>query len=227
MLPTSAASWYPGDASRILFVAGDGALYHLELNDPDEVHDSSHSAPKRPQRLIWSTRPPGLGDVFLVDQVWPGHPKLGGRLLVSMSVVERVKGSLLYGPARLWWLKLDASGTEIEAAGPLLVNDDEHREGGSDIERCPTLGTTPEGTLSIAYVSRSEGDSRWRLHVAPLEIDKRSGAPQARRAASRCMADDCAPTMPAFSADGRWIACLVHNQSDKVVGPVRILVDKE
>jgi hypothetical protein len=199
--------WYPGNEPRILFTGGDGALYHFSF---DTIERSAGGSVKPPERIGW--KPPSLevNRLFFFDPLWPADPQLGGRLIVAVAKVEIHGTTRRYGVPHLWWLKLDRTGMEVESAGPLLVSDADEPSDSHNLERYPNVGTRSDGTLVVAYLTREESQSRWQLRVAPIDLDERSSAPRADRAESRVLAEDCAPTRPALSADGRSVTCLVH-----------------
>ena len=81
-----------------------------------------------------------------------------------------------FTPARLWWLKLNAEGTEIVEASPLnsadLLKSPEPLSGHV---RYPSIAATPSGGLALAYLWQGqEKFSNWQLHLESLEFNAKT-----------------------------------------------------
>ena len=70
--------------------------------------------------------------------------------------------------------------------------------------RFPNL-VSVRGEPALAYLVQRPGESGYQLRVAPIRFDPDSGSLQAHDVDSRLLAEDCPPTSPVASPDGRWI----------------------
>jgi len=189
--------WAPDRSDRILFTGGDGRLYlgdFLKLRGP---------APSPPQPLRWQVDPPEGATGWHRDPCWSDLPALGGRLLISQ----------LYGlsPTRpgasshLWWLELSPDGESIVGAEQALVLEGVGLSPSQDEERMPTVGVDHTGRPLLAYLARAQGQVNWELWLMPIEPMTSGRGPRVLTTARRKLAEECAPVLPSFSADGRWI----------------------
>jgi hypothetical protein len=212
-LPIGEPCWIPGLAPRILFVSGNGQIYRYAFEDATGRPDAEAEAfgPSRPRRLIWRTTPPGLGLVYFKDLIWPSDPRLGGRMIASLSYQVCVEGTMEYVGPQLWWIALNGDATAIEAAGRLTDSDHGRPSGLRDPEeRLPNVSTTPSGELALAYLSRDRNEPLWDLRMASVATDPATGNPGIRRDGSHVLlTGQCVPSGPAFSADGRWVYGIV------------------
>lgn len=212
ILPNSAPCWYPGTAPRILFSAGDGSLYHFAFADPGG-RGRGRSGDAGPRALTWRRAPERLADSRILDPIWPADPALKGLILVSMNVRGEAAGGR-YDGAKLWWLRLNEVGTEILAAGRLTRPDPDQGPDSDVDERLPAVSRqTPEGALLLTYLARSRGESRWRVRMAPVQIEEGTGLPAVDVARGRILAEACDTLIPTLSLDGRWVACLRSQES--------------
>ncbi len=119
--PTGRLCWLPGTAARILFAAGDGALYRFSFEKSSEGDASPDGCDTRPHPLVWKVPPPGDGEGHyqIIDPYIPDDRGLGGRMLVSMSFQVRDRDDFRCTSPQIWWVQLDDEGKSIEAAGPL------------------------------------------------------------------------------------------------------------
>jgi hypothetical protein len=223
---TGPLCWEPGTSARVLFAAGDGALYWHDFEGSDPSGANDRGGNNRPQPLSWACPQPGLGRVVLADPEWPPGSRLGPRLLVSLSVLERVGGLLRHSSWQLWWLQLDRARMTIVAAGPLLRPDPtiptlEPSEEGPWGDRFPTLLSGPEGGLAVAYLAYRPSVHLGELRIAPLRIDPATGEPSAGEGGP-VLAGDCVGTALAPSVDGRWLCCVVRPEGS---GPKVLRLD--
>ena len=198
-LPVAAPCWIPGAPASVLYVGGDFRLYRVDFGSSLLDRGTEDVADTHPRPLEWQAPLPGAGDVQFRDLTWPDEPRLGGRALVSLRFKDRETGR--YTDWQVWWLQLDRGGTSIVAAGRLL------EPGPSDTavsRRLPNL-VSVRGEPALAYLARRPGESGYQLRVAPIHFDPDSGSPQAHDVDSRPLAEDCSPTSPVASPDGRWI----------------------
>ena len=202
ILPTAPPCWYPGTAPRILYSACDGALYHFAFADRGQGGDAA------PRPLTWRNPSEGLADARMLDPVWPSEPALRGRFLVSMNVREK-GGRGRYDGEKLWWLQLNAAGTEIVAAGRLTRPDAGQGRDSEVEERLPAVGRSTSGDQPVlTYLARTSMEKRWRVRIAPLRFDTSTGAPYLDPAQGRVLAEGCETLTPTISTDGRWAVCL-------------------
>jgi hypothetical protein len=208
-LPLDAPCWIPGAAASVVFVGGDYRLYRVDFGSSLLDRDIEDVADWHPRPLDWLAPLPGAGGVHFRDLTWPDEPRLGGRALVSLRFKDRETGH--FTDWRIWWLQLDPGGTSIVAAGRLL------EPGSSNTavsERLPNL-VSVRGELALAYLAQRSGESGCQLRVAPIHFDPDSGFLQAHDADSRPLAEDCPPTSPVTSPDGRWIT-IVRTDSPRL-----------
>jgi hypothetical protein len=208
-IPAGALCWDPESPSRVLFASGDGQLHCASF---DTAEPASGQAPAlRP--ISWVKELSPGSDVLLHDPCWPVDACLSGRVLVSMRQRKKSTGRPELSAARLWWLKLDPERSTIVEAGPLEKSGDplmaENQDG--DL-RYPSVSATAGGALVIAFQVFWRGHSTGELRVAPLRFDPRTGAPSILTSAAVCLVDGCVRMAPAFSSDGRRVACLVRRR---------------
>jgi hypothetical protein len=216
-LPAGPLCWEPGTSARVLFAAGDGAVYWHDFEGSDPSGANDRGGNRRPKRLSWACSQPGQGHVFLADPEWPP----GSPLLVSLAVFERVGGLLRQSSWQLWWLQLDPDRMTIVAAGPLLRPDPTTPASEPWGDRFPTLLSGPEGGLAVAYLSYRPGVHLGQLRIAPLRIDPATREPSAGEGGA-VLASDCVGTALAPSADGRWLCCVVQPEGS---GPKVLRLD--
>ncbi|CAN5710053.1 hypothetical protein BH23PLA1_BH23PLA1_13070 [soil metagenome] len=201
MLPVTPVCWYPGTEARVLFVAGDGQLYQHQF-EPRSADDLVVGA-RQPLPIRWGIDPPGDGPVIIHDVSWPAAPELGQRLLASISIKRRSGDRWAYSESAIWWLRLGADGSTIEAAGPL--HPDDPQEPAIEARR-PALGRSPEGQPLLAFISRDEESKMRTLRLISLEIDPESGDPRIVPGSGRLLAEDCALVAPVFSKEGTGLS---------------------
>jgi hypothetical protein len=180
---------------RVLVPGYDGILYRVDFGDPD-------TGSGQPRPIAWRGGPT-RGVVQLDDLSWPRHPSLEGRILAALTL--RARPGVPYTWS-IWWLRLDPEATAVIAAGPLALDD-----GGWD-GRYPILSPAVAGPPTLAWLERAQGrrGDAWRLRIAPVEIDPRSGDPSVNGERTRTLAEGCEPAAPAFSADGRRISYIAR-----------------
>jgi hypothetical protein len=213
-LPTGALCWEPGTSARVLYTAGDRALYWHDFEGSAPSGANERGGNSRPQPLSWECAQPGLGSILLADPAWPPDSALGRRLLVSLQLLEQDGGILRRSSWRLWWLRLDRDRMTIVAAGPLLPPDPAIPGSQSWGDHFPTLLSGPGGELALAYLTYRPGVHLSELRIASVRIDAITREP---RAAGRgtVLASDCVRTAPAPSADGRRICCVVQPEGSR------------
>jgi hypothetical protein len=209
VVPVGHPCFFPGKAARVLFAAGNGRLYQYSFENEDGTtatrdEDDEHA----PQPLAW--RAGGLDErgTVVIDPVWPRDPRLGGRLLVSLTHLEKHGDRPVFGPTQLWWLQIDRAGTQIEAAGQLVRRREVSAGISLDEERLPNVAATADGSLVLAYLRRRDTLDAWYLCLAPIEIDPKTGAPTVDEANVHRGSSPLRPTLPMFSTDGQWVYAL-------------------
>ena len=201
--PLGPPCWFPDRSARVLYAGGDGRLYRFDFDadrgHPDEGGDDEAEASPRPVDL--GTLPDGGATTQVADPCWPDGPAIGGRAVVALSTLR--EAAPRFENPKLWWLTLDRDGTRILAAGRLTAPDSVE----NDLEeRLPAIGSAPDGSPILAYLTRQGPASAWTVRVAPIRVDPETGIPTAATAAARVVAEPCAPALPAISPDGRWVA---------------------
>src|SRR6185437_2149409 len=79
-----------------------------------------------------------------------------------------------------------------------------------DEERLPNVAATGDGGLVLAYLSRSGLQQGWRLCLAPIDVDPKTGNPSVDEASVRRVSSMLTPTLPTFSNDGQWVYALLR-----------------
>jgi hypothetical protein len=206
VVPASQPCWFPGTAAKVLFAGVDGRLYRVDFDGKGDDGDGP-----RPVPLVWRLPAPGTS-MLIRDPVWPSDPRMGGRLIVSLSYWTGGTQNRL-SPSRLWWLKLDRSGLSVVEAGvltdPAMPTAGESRR---DDERFPNVVITPNGSPLLAYLSQPRETSLWDLRLTPLRFEAATGRPTARSEESRMLTHRHLTTFPPFSADGSHVFAIVRGQ---------------
>ena len=212
-MPVSPPCWYPGSPDRVLFASGDGRLYSHTFKSTLALGESRPGG-SRPKSLTWKTAPPGSGRLNMNDPTWPSDPRWGGRLLVSLSALEE-PDARHFGSDQIWWLGLDRAGTGIESAGRLLGSGPTDPAGVADSYLAPTTGVL-DGRPLIAFLKFRPGQCGRTLCVAPVAFDPTTSIPFVEPESIRELTDRAGLTTPAFSADGRWIECVIDPRKETV-----------
>jgi hypothetical protein len=195
----SVPCWSPGLSPVIVFAATDGRLYRYAFDEKREGRYDAGGDANRPLPLAWRCAPPGNGRVWIGDPIWPTDPRLGGKLVVALRTGDSGDPERAFSRSGLWWLRLNRDCTEIEDAGRLT-------DPAPDVEEhWPALASTAGGGPTLAFLIRREGQPGWRLRLAPVAIDRESGAPRADRPIVALPDEAYLPTPPIFSPDGRWV----------------------
>jgi hypothetical protein len=207
-IPLGAPCWYPGTTARILFASGDGQLYDYAFESPgttqvDASAPSIYGADAAP-RLI-ANHCPALADrdLFVSDPHWPTDSRFSRTIFVSLRSIETGVPHPVFNTCEIWWLRLSDNGRAIEDGGRLLDVPDDTAEGEAE-ERCPTLGRTPEGKLSLAYLRKTDSQP-WELRAVAITFDGKTRRPVASPGRGVKLMVDCQPCQPTFTTDGRHI----------------------
>ncbi|SIN70343.1 hypothetical protein SAMN05444166_0255 [Singulisphaera sp. GP187] len=202
-VPASSPCWYPGTSASVLFSGWDGQLYSYSFDDPPTgAEESSDSVASRPTPLAWRNPPPWDNHRQFWEPTWPTDPRLGKRLIVSVSFRELGQDQEGRTRTQLWWLKLTSDRAEIEDLGPLIT------PGPTDAiaeERLANIAATPDGGLVLAYLARQEGDPKLHLRLGSVKIDATTGHPSVDAADVVELPGPRLANQPRFSADGGWI----------------------
>ena len=214
VVPVSPPCWFPGTSARILFVAGDGLLYHFAFEGEGQAGDAAAAfADPAPIPVAWACPRPGGGEVHVCDVSWPDDPRLGGRLLASMrTTVVDPGGARSYSRSRLYWLQLDPAGTQVVAAGPLVDHDANRSAGPECDERSPTVAVLPDGSLGLAFTQLVEGESSWTTRLGALRVEADGRPVAAPSSTARVVAQRSQAAPLAFSADGRFLNVLIGDR---------------
>jgi hypothetical protein len=207
--------WLPGHPSQMLLALGDGLLHRINLGGEagDPLARPEPGATGGTVPLEWACPFPGEGRPILSDPISPPIRALDGRVFVALCPRVSGRQRRSFAPAQLWWLRLDPSGASIVAAGRVTVPTTQDIWTSAE-ERLPNLAVAPDGRVVIAYLGRVRGESGWRLKVAPLRLDPKSGDPTVAPEDVREVAVDCAVTVPPFSPDGLWVYSIERVFSD-------------
>lgn len=210
---SGAPCWAPDHPGRLLLAGGDGMFYRLDYGGPGAPTPA-------PRPLAWPVDGAWQRVAKLYDPAWPGGPLFGGRtVLASVCPVRDDDAGPCPDEWSIRWLRLDPDCAAVVAVGT-LVGRGLPTSPGEDA-RFPVIGADVEGVPLLAWLGRARGrrGSPWRLRVAPVDVDPRSGDLSVRAELARTLAEDCAPAVPAFSADGRWISYVLAPERP---GPPRL-----
>ena len=183
VLPSGRPCWVPGHPRTIMFPAGDGQLHRCRLAAEDEERpggerSSGAAGRQEPSRPVaWAVPPPGVGEVFLEDPVWPDDPRLKKWVFVVLRRRCSATGGGVFGPSQLWWLELSDGAEAIVAAGRLTRTPGEDSACAGIEERFPNVAIGQHGDLRLVYLERSDRARSWRLRSAVLDFDGRTGRP--------------------------------------------------
>jgi len=204
VMPAASPCWFPGFSPKVLFAAADGLLYTVTFSDRSESADEPTV-----RAITWRCPAPGK-QVFLKDPVWPTDPRLGGRLIVTLSY-QTAEPEVRNTQSQLWWISLNSEGTTIVDAGELVVPEKDSRPNDVTEVRFPNLAVTPEGDLVLTYLWQTLFKDHWELRYSTVSATE-STAPTIVPGSSRSITKNHSPTLAPFSADGRWIFSLVKNE---------------
>ncbi|MDR3638041.1 MAG: hypothetical protein P4L84_29825 [Isosphaeraceae bacterium] len=204
VLPQGGACWYPGTADRVLFASADGMLYHVSFDTQARAGDRPAGDEGTPTPIRWDVAPPGAGPVMIRHPSWPSAPGFEHTMIVSLRYLRPQPNDDGYTSAQLWWLRLNAKGTAIIAAGRLTLPDETVYD-----ESASSVAATPSG-LVVAYVASALHQLDRKLHVAPVRLDPVTGAPRADSRRAVVLADNCADTTPVFGPGGQRVCALLH-----------------
>lgn len=213
-LPNSPPCWFPGTGSRILYSGWDGTLYTFSFEDGDAELDSWPTPAResgdmtKPRAITWRVRPVPGPPPLISDPSWPTDPRLKGKVIVSLTLIEPNTREEDRQRSQLWWLQLNDEGTEIVAAGRLIQPIARTTPDPVIEERLPRVATAPDGSLALAYLTRSAGKLDVSLRMARLTLDVATGAPGVDEAETVEVADGCTTAFPAFSLDGKRVYSL-------------------
>jgi hypothetical protein len=214
VVPASIPCWFPGMTARVLFAGSDGQLYRLAFGRGPGASDEANTGPHRPSLIAW--RGPALEQLMTRDPVWPADPRLGGRLIASVSYRAHKSDDRLI-PTRLWWLQLAPDGSAVVDGGCLTDPEEEPRLDRGE-ERYPNLTLASDGRLVLAYLHQPPQSSLWELHLAAVQFDTKTGKPTVHTADDRVLTPDHLAAQPPFSADGRHVFGII--QGDHRFGTV-------
>jgi hypothetical protein len=212
--------WYRDDPDRIIYPAANGALYQYTFTGGAGAADT-RSGRTAPTRLVWTCLPGEDQVLGIRDPTQPADERFSSTIIVSLVQVRRQPGRALASYWQIWWLRLDPGGGAIVAAGRMTGPDADLSP--DHDERFPSLSVQPNG-LVLVYLTLSPQPTGWQLRVAPVELDPTTGAPRARMAAARILADQRMPVPPVVLADGRRIAS-PHRDARPADGVDRFALD--
>ena len=210
ILPVSPPCWASGTRARVVFVAGDGALYRYDFED-DDGRPTAGSADGL-ARLRWDVDPPGVGIPMILDVARPEAGVLDDDLVLA-SICPRIDARWVsntgakvhYLDSEIWWLRLAEGDGAIIDCGPVTTTD----PAGVDLKRHrPALALGADGLLRMAYLSNRSGSPSNDLRIAHVAIDPRTGTPRMVGSSGTLLRDDCPNDTPAFASDGDEVLTL-------------------
>lgn len=203
-VPTGPPCWLPGMTARVVFTSGDGRLYRFEFEGSTDPGADPFGCDRAPRLVKWPADGPDPDCLHFTDLSRPGDGALAasGLILAALRITEDQKP---YTSPRLWWLRLDPTGSEVVAWGPLIRPEAIRDE--VDL-RFPTLATGADGRTRLAYLDRLPTQKTCRLRLTEIAVDKATGIPEPFDGPAAILAEGCSPSSPAFSADGSWVCCI-------------------
>jgi hypothetical protein len=211
LAPASPPCWFPGARAGVVYVSNDGKLYRILF---EGARDSRPSAgdeePETPalHAVTWSCPPPGR-EMYMRDPVWSNDPRIGGRLIVSLSYLAK-ESEKQATPPRLWWLELSSDASAVLSAGPLTDPAASSESLKYEAERFPNVARTPDGRLIAVFSTRPHLGADWELRLGPIGFDTSSGTPVVSLAETRTLARNQIGTLTPFSVDGRYVFALLR-----------------
>ncbi|WZP01099.1 hypothetical protein EP7_005543 (plasmid) [Isosphaeraceae bacterium EP7] len=199
--PTDAPCWSPGKRARLLYPAGDGRIYQIDLERRRNVDQEV-----RPRRVHWTVQGLEGSRIHVVNLSWPDDPRMAGRVLATVDVY-RGAGRRNPGPeSQIWWLGLDAEAASVAAAGRLQLGSGP----GERVQtiRLPTLIRDAAGEAALAYLVLKPDGRSYEARVVPVRFDPTSGAPGTLTAEARVLANDCILAAAILTLDGRSVSVL-------------------
>jgi hypothetical protein len=157
--------------------------------------------------VAWHCVEPGSGRTFMTDPVWPCEKELQRFIFVALSLQTTGEAKRRLEPSRIWWLEMSDGGYGIVSAGPLTGLATNPATNRSVVERMPNVTVGPAGRPTLAFLTRDQGSTSWRLSLAALSLDKSTGKPVIApgRETIRAEADELIPSPPTFSTDGQSV----------------------
>ena len=216
ILPVEPPCWSPPELATnlVMFAAGDGRVYRLQLSNQDPTDDGEQGDSTPIGLGIDKSLTQTHGRLRLQDLHWCPLPGLERIVLASVSVLSTDSdsdsgSSERFSYPRAWWFRLDSALSMLEDGGPLLPGQAAGLTG-EPTQRHPKLAASPadEGGIRVVYLEKSPRESSWRLRTAPVTVaigtDVPRILPQTRNV--RTLADGCLSHSLGLSEDGCWVA---------------------
>lgn len=202
-VPIGYPCWDPHHPQRLLYPAGDGRLYHVDLNGSDR----RGSTPPRIQPVSWSKRATAGPGPFVESVCWPGGHAVGGRLLAAV----RFPGTSGHaGRTRLCWLTLAPSGTEVTDVETISVGDDTDA---NDLSvTCASLCTRSDGSWLVAFQCAQDDGRPNALWLATSDANELLTSRVIPSAKLRLLADRVARVPATFSPGGEAVYAVVPSR---------------
>jgi hypothetical protein len=210
-VPSDPPCWFPDMSLRALFGSHDGCLYRVSFEAPGWGRGTPDEVGTAPKRVTWPRGLPAPGLPKLSEPTWPTDPRLGGRLIATLTFQELDLAAREQPRSQLWWLRLKSDGSAIVEGGRLIRPCPAPR-GSEPVreERLARVSVTVDGRLTLAYLVRRGARSESDLQLAPLVIDAATGNPRVDEADTVTLARNRSFAPPAFSPDGRWVYSLTR-----------------
>lgn len=217
VMPVSRPCFDPNRPSSVLFAAGDGRLYRHTFGSDTPESSLGADGEVVPTPLAWNQATAGPRPVAINDPIWPPDPKFKGRLIASLTYLQRTPNGSSTMENRLGWLELDREGLQVVRSGrlvdraPAFARDCPYFDETMPV-LAPTSFSSGAGTnLTLAYLTHLEGRSGWILCTTPLELDDATGVPVVKADRVRTVATERSHAAPIFSEDGRTLYAIVNS----------------
>ncbi len=216
VVPTGRPCLLPGLPGEILFPSGSGQLHRCNLTKDSQAdaHGSLQSeeddgliSTRAARPVRWNCRLPGTGHVNMTDPLSSPDSSLRNYVFVSLSVQERIGSKRKQEPHKLWWLRMNYQFDEIQAAGPLTFVVKDRSAIQPVAERFPSIAADADGKRSLIYMTHTPPQRSWRLHIARLDQNLKTGEPQLLLVDKPpvAVAEGLAAEPPLISADAKHV----------------------
>ncbi|AGA31498.1 hypothetical protein [Singulisphaera acidiphila] len=205
-MPNDCPCWFPDTTLQALFAGGDGELYRVSFESSRGGRVSGNASDIAPTPVAWPERLALPGSPKLSELTWPIDPRLGRRLIATLTYSNWDSTARKQPRSQLWWLRLTPDGSAIVEGGRLIRSCPASRESEQvREERLAAVSSAVDGRLMVAYLVRRGARSELDLQLAPLTIDPATGNPWVDEADAVTCARNRTFAPLAFSSDGCWI----------------------
>lgn len=221
-LPLGPACNLPGLNGRLLFTTSDGRLHTSQIKEGRRA-----LALSEPQPIGWKLQSPSVDQVLVMDPSRPSTlPGTSRIVLVSLHhKSSRTPGKRApFNPPAIWWLAFDQDWKAVVAAGRITPVDPT----GKRTERYPAAVVDKAGKVLLAYLSRDEFETQWKVNVMPLSFQTGNKSNPTLLVAGKpaVVATTSCATAPVWSPEGRTLTYMKGERGSPHL-PVRAAISPE